>query len=147
MLKGEMKTGPFQCDESSAKFTNCCFSSDNSEMVTNYRNELIVWNLLSGTKERSFQSEALFSFSFTARGNFLAVVDIENVFKVFDTKDDYKVVRSIKIISQSPVEIISAFEENSWICLIHGIVKIVNHDFTSPVLFYASQVRVIRTTK
>ena len=142
-LEGEMKTGPFQCDESSAKFTNCCFSSDNSEMVTNYRNELIVWNLLSGTKERSFQSEALFSFSFTASGNFLAVVDIENVFKVFDTKDDYKLVRSLKITSQSPVEIISAFEENSWICLIHGIVKIVNHDFTSPVLFYASQVHVI----
>ena len=142
-LEGKLKTGLFQCDESSAKFTNCCFSSDNSKMVTNYRNELIVWNLLSGTKEHSFQGEALFSFSFTASGNFLAVVDIENVFKVFDTKDDYTVVRSIKIISQSPVEIISAFEENSWFCLIHDIVKIVNHDFTSPDLSYASQMDVI----
>ena len=41
-IEGKLRSGPFQCDESCSKFTNCCFSLDNSRMVTSYGNNLIV---------------------------------------------------------------------------------------------------------
>ena len=44
-VEGKFRPGPFQCDENCSKFTNCCFSSDNSRMVTNYGHNLIVWNV------------------------------------------------------------------------------------------------------
>ena len=129
-LDGTFTTGPFQCDEGSSKFTNCCFSSDDSRMVTLYGINLIVWNVLSGTKERCIpQCKTLFSFSFTASGNFLGAIDIENVFKVYDVRNDYK-VKSIKISSQVPVEIVSTFEQNSWFCSVHQYIRTINHDLS-----------------
>ena len=41
-IEGKLRSGPFQWDESSKYFTNCCFSLDNSRMFTNYGNNLIV---------------------------------------------------------------------------------------------------------
>ena len=49
-IEGKLRSGPFQCDESCSKFTNCCFSSDSSKMVTNYGNNLIVWKLLAAIR-------------------------------------------------------------------------------------------------
>ena len=126
-LKGTFTTGPFQCDEGCSKFTNCCFSSDNSRMVTLYGINLIVWNVSSGTKERYIPCKTLFSFSFTASGNFLGTIDIENVFNVYDVTNDYK-VKSKKIISQFPVEIVSTFEENSWFCSFQHNITTINLD-------------------
>ena len=83
-VEGEFRSGPFQCDENCSKFTNCCFSPDNSRMVTNYGKNLIVWNVASGGKERCLSCNTLVSFSFTSSGNFLGTVDIENDFKVYD---------------------------------------------------------------
>ncbi|CAB4036382.1 E3 ubiquitin- ligase DZIP3 [Paramuricea clavata] len=127
-LKGTFTTGPFQCDEGSSKFTHCCFSSDNSRMVTFYRINLIVWNVLSGTKGKCIPCKTLFSFSFTASGNFLGTIDIENVFNVYDVTNDYTVFKSIKILSQFPVEIVSTFEENSWFCSFQHIITTINLD-------------------
>ena len=128
-LQGTFAEGPFHADEGCSKFTNCRFSSDNSKMVTNYGNSLNIWNVLSGNNERHLQCKTLFSFSFTASGNFLGTVDIENVFNVYDMTNDYS-VNSSRIDSQYPIEIFATFAENSWCCSIHDSIVILNHDFT-----------------
>ena len=115
-IEGKLRSGPFQCDESCSKFTNCCFSLDNSRMVTNSGNNLIVWNVASGDKIRCLPCKPLFSFSFTASGNFLGTVDIENVFNVYDISNDYTISNCQQLNSQFPVEILSMFEQNSWLC-------------------------------
>ncbi len=136
-MKGTFTKGPFHADEACSKFANCRFSSDNSKMVTNYGNSLNIWNVLSGNKERHLQCETLFSFSFTASGNFLGTVDIENVFNVYDMTNEYR-VKSKHSDCQSPVEIVATFEENSWCCSIHKSIVILNHDFTFPSCYRPS---------
>ena len=124
-IEGKLRSGPFQCDESCSKFTNCCFSLDNSRMVTNYGNNLIVWNVASGDKIRCLPCKPLFSFSFTASGNFLGTVDHENVFNVYDIKNDYTICKCQKLNCQCPVEILCMFEENSWFCCFdHKVVSV-----------------------
>ena len=115
-IEGKLRSGPFQCDESCSKFTNCCFSLDNSKMVTNYGNNLIVWNVASGDKIRCLSCKPLFSFSFTASGNFLGTVDHENVFNVYDIKNDYTIGKCQKLNCRFRVEILCMFEKNSWFC-------------------------------
>ena len=127
-IEGKLRSGPFQCDESCSKFTNCCFSLDNSRMVTNYGNNLIVWNVVSGDKIRCLPCKPLFSFSFTASGNFLGTVDIENVFNVYDINNDYTISKCQKLNSHSPVEILSMFEQNSWFCVIEKTVVSVDEN-------------------
>ena len=140
-LQGTFTKGPFQPDEGCSKFTNCCFSSDNSKMVTNFGNSLITWNVLSGNKERRLQCETLFSFCFTASGNFLGTVDDENVFNVYDMSNDYS-VKSRRIDSGCPVEIVSTFAENSWCCLVEDQITVLDHDhldhdhFSRPELYW-----------
>ncbi|CAB4021503.1 E3 ubiquitin- ligase DZIP3, partial [Paramuricea clavata] len=135
-LEGTFTTGPFQCDEGCSKFTNSCFSSDNSRMATHYDIILIVWNVLNGTKEICIPCKTLFSFSFTASGNFLGTIDIENVFNVYDVTNDYTVFKSIKIISQFPVEIVSTFKHNSWFCSFQRFITTTNHDLSLQTSFY-----------
>ena len=134
-IEGKLRSGPFQCDESCSKFTNCCFSVDNSRMVTNSGNNLIVWNVGSGDKIRCLPSKPLFSFSFTASGNFLGTVDNENVFNVYDIRNDYTISKCQQLNSESPVEILSMFEQNSWFCSVDREVvsvdqnvKVFRHD-------------------
>ena len=132
-VEGEFRSGPFQCDENCSKFTNCCFSSDNCRMVTNYGNDLIVWNVASGGKEICLSCNTLVSFSFTSSGDYLGTVDIENVFKVYDISNDYT-FKSLKLTSQFPVEILSTFEQNSWFCSVDRFVISVEH--TMKISFY-----------
>ena len=127
-IEGKLRSGPFQCDESCSKFTNCCFSLDNSRMVTNYGNNLIVWNVASGDKIRCLSCKPLFSFSFTASGNFLGTVDHENVFNVYDISNDYTISNCQQLNSQFPVEILSMFEQNSWFCCFDHKVVSVNQN-------------------
>ena len=117
-IEGKLRSGPFQCDESCSKFTNCCFSLDNSRMVTNCGNNLIVWNVTSGDKIICLPCKPLSSFSFTASGNFLGTVDNENVFSVYDISNDYSISKRQKLNSLFPVEIVSMFQQNSWFCVI-----------------------------
>ena len=125
-IEGKLRSGPFQCDESCSKFTNYCFSLDNSRMVTNYGNNLIVWNVASGDKIRCLSCKPLFSFSFTASGNFLGTVDHENVFNVYDIKNDYTIGKVQKFNCHFPVEILSMFEKNLWFCVFD--LKVVSVD-------------------
>jgi hypothetical protein len=134
-LEGTSTTGPFRCDEGCSKFTNSCFSSDNSRMATHYDIILIVWNVLNGTKEICIPCKTLSSFSFTASGNFLGTIDIENVFNVYDVTNDYTVFKSIKIISQFPVEIVSTFKHNSWFCSFQRFITTINHDLSLQTSF------------
>ena len=127
-IEGKLRSGPFQCDESCSKFTNCCFSLDYSRMVTNYGNNLIVWNVASGNKIRCLPCKLLFSFSFTASGNFLGSVDDENVFNVYDISNDYSISKCQKLNSESAVEILSMLDQNSWFCLIEGNVVSVDEN-------------------
>ncbi len=127
-LQGTFTEGPFHADEGCSKFTNCRFSSDNSKMVTNYGNSLNIWNVLSGNKERHLQCKTLFSFSFTASGNFLGTVDIENVFNVYDITNDYS-VKSKRF--NGGVEIVATFETNSWCCYAESTIIVLDHDITS----------------
>ena len=127
-IEGKLRSGPFQWDESCSRFTNCCFSLDNSRMVTNYGNNLIVWNVASGDKIRCLPCKPLFSFSFTASGNFLGTVDTENVFNVYDINNDCTISKCQKLNSESPVEILSMFEQNSWFCLIEKSVVSVDEN-------------------
>ena len=137
-LQGRFIPGPFQCDECCSKFTNCCFSPDNSRMVTLYdiNMNLIVWNVLSGKKERCIPWKTFFSFSFTASGIFLGTIDIENVFHVYDVRNDYKLFKSRKIRSRFPVEIFSTFEENSWLCSVQLAITSINHDLSLQMFCY-----------
>jgi WD40 repeat protein len=134
-LEGISTTGPFRCDEGCSKFTNCCFSSDNSRMATHYDIILIVWNVLNGTKEICIPCKTLSCFSFTASGKFLGTIDIENVFNVYDVTNDYTVFKSIKIISQFPVEIVSTFKQNSWFCSFQRFITTINHDLSLQTSF------------
>ena len=125
-VEGKFRPGPFQCDESCSKFTNCCFSLDNSRMVTNYCNNLIVWNVVCGDKEKSLPCKTLLSLSFTASGNFLGTVDDEEVFNVYDISNDYA-IKSLKF--DSPFEILSTFKQNWWFCCVdRQEIKFIDHD-------------------
>ena len=125
-IEGKLRSGPFQCDESCSKFTNCCFSLDSSRMVTNYGNNLIVWNVGSGDKIRCLPCKPLVSFSFTASGNFLGTFDIEYAFNVYDISNDYTISKCQIFYSDPPLEILSMFEQNSWFCSFDG--KVVSVD-------------------
>ena len=127
-IEGKLRSGPFPCDKSSSKFTNCCFSLDNSRMVTNYGNNLIVWNVASGDKIRCLSCKPLFFFSFTASGKFLGTVDVENVFNVYDISNDYTISKCQQLNSQYPVEILSMFEQNSWFCCVDREVVSVDQN-------------------
>ena len=127
-IEGKLRSGPFPCEESCSKFTNCCFSLDNSRMVTNYGNNLIVWNVASGDKIRCLPCKPLFFFSFTASGKFLGTVDVENVFNVYDTSNDYTISKCQQLNSQYPVEILSMFERNSWFCCVDREVVSVDQN-------------------
>ena len=80
-LEGKFAAGPFHSDEDSSVFSNCCFSVDGSRMVTNHYNDLFVWDVSSGSRERRIPCNTLYSLSFAASGNFLATTDIDNVFR------------------------------------------------------------------
>ena len=97
-------------------------------MATNYGNNLIVWNVASGDKIRCLPCKPLFSFSFTASGNFLGSVDDENVFNVYDISNDYSISKCQKLNSESAVEILSMLDQNSWFCLIEGNVVSVDEN-------------------
>ena len=123
--------GPFQSSEESSAFTNCCFSQDNSKMVTydSNSNNLILWNVFSGAKETFFRCKTLYSLSFTSSGNFLGTTDTENLFTVYDVIN-YCKVNSTEIDTEFPVEIVSTFEQNSWFCSLGPKFQFVNHDFS-----------------
>ena len=116
-LQGTFTKGPFHCDLDNSAFTNCCFSFDGSKMVTNYRDNLFVWDVDSGVKETHIPCyEYVNTFSFTASGHFLGTVG--ETFRVYDVANEYKVTASeMSDDDDFPIEIVSTFKQNSWLCL------------------------------
>jgi len=142
-LQGEFTKGPFECEQDDSAFTNCCFALDGSKMVTNYCENLFVWDVFSGSKERCLScEEELYSLSFTASGDFLGTTDCEDVFSVYDVRNNYKVT-SIQLSQLHddelvfPVEIISMFEQNSWLCSVGRVMILptISNDFANIVYF------------
>ena len=67
-LEGKFESGRIVCEELIPnKFTSCCFSYDNTKMVTNYGIHLTIWNLLKNKKIVSLSCRSeLFSVLFSA---------------------------------------------------------------------------------
>ena len=119
-LQRKFTVGPFHCDEGSSVFQNCCFSVDGSRMATNHDYDLFVWNVFNGSMERRMSCNSLLSLSFAASGNLLGTTDIYNHFLVYDVTNDYKFYCR-RIESKFPLEIISTFDHNSWLCSVGNI--------------------------
>ena len=126
-LQGKFTAGSFHCDEESSIFSNCCFSVDGSKMVTHYGNHLFVWNVFNGSMKRRISCHPLLSLSFAASDNFLATTDIHNVFSVYDVTNDYK-VNNKRIESENVFEIVSTFDNNSWLCSVDQMLRLVSHN-------------------
>ena len=130
-LQGKFTAGPFQCDKDSSEFSDCCFTLDGSRMVTLVigleQNGLFVWNVFNGRRERFISCLPLRSLSFAASGNFLATTDIDNVFSVYDLTNDFK-VNYRRFEKKWPVDIVSIFDHNSWLCRVDLKHKLVGHD-------------------
>ena len=128
-LQGEFTKGPFHCGQEDSAFTNCCFSLDGNKMVTYYGDNLFVWNVVNGIKETSLPcDEKVYTFSFTASGNFLGTTDTENVFRVYDVANEYKVTANQLSHDFISVEIVSTFEKNSWLCFVDRSLCCISHD-------------------
>ena len=128
-LQGKSTEGPFQCDKESSEFSNCCFTVDGSKMVTHNDNGLFVWNVYNGRRERSISCSPLSSLSFAANGDLLATTATDNVFSVYDVKNEYKVNhKRIEDCEPSAVEIVSSFDRNSWLCCVRFQLKLVSRD-------------------
>ena len=88
-LEGKFESGGIVCKEIPNKFTSCCFSHDNTKMVTNYAIHLIVWNLLENKKIVSLSCRSeLFSVLFSANDRFIGTTNI-NELCVYDTENRY----------------------------------------------------------
>ena len=153
-FKGTVEAGPFQCDNREVLFHNSCFSKDNSRMVTYFSDELMVWNISSGERERTLDFPVpLLSLSFTASGNYFGTTDENCVFTVYDVSNNFSLVTSAKCFSNARVvEILCACEQNSWFCSVDGrMIQIVKNnlaveqdsrdirDIVIPMNLYSSQ--------
>ena len=128
-LRGDFTAGPFHSDESSSVFSNCCLTVDGSRMATTYRNDLFVWNVSNGSRERSISCDMLLSLSFSFSGKFLGTTDSCDVFSVYDVMNGYK-VNHITLGSEGEffAEIVSTFDHNSWLCSVDRVLRLVSHD-------------------
>ena len=130
-LLGTFSKGPFHCKQDDSAFTNCCFSLDGSKMVTTYHGEsLFLWNVKSGIMERCLPcGDMVYSLSFTASGDFLGTTDSDDCSNFYDMRNDYEHTFDF-LKSHFPVEIVSTFEQNSWLCSVDCSTRCINHDLT-----------------
>jgi hypothetical protein len=131
-LEGKFESGRIVCEEIPNKFTSCCFSHDNTKMVTNYGIHLTIWNVLKNKKIVSLSCRSeLFSVLFSANDRFIGTTNI-NELCVYDTENSYSMVsRSYYAV------LVSTFDSDSWLVrnLIMGDMKstkieIVKYDLT-----------------
>ena len=91
-FEGEFESGRIVCKEVHNKFTSCCFSHDNTKMVTNYAVHLTVWNLLENKKIVSLScGSELLSVLFSANDRFIGTTNIQELC-VYDTENRYSMV-------------------------------------------------------
>ena len=88
-FEGNFESGRIVCKEIPNKFTSCCFSHDNTKMVTNYATHLTVWNLLENKKIVSLSCRSeLLSVLFSANDRFIGTTNISELC-VYDTENRY----------------------------------------------------------
>ena len=99
LREGSWKPGPFSCQENYF-FNECCFSPDNSIMITgnNSDKHLVLWDLISGEKKKQIDVKGpVSSFSFSPNGNYFAVLtaaqmpneEINCFYFVFNVSNNY----------------------------------------------------------
>ena len=105
LTDGSWKRGPFLCAKNSF-FTECCFSPDNSIMITGNHcdTSLVLWDLVNGEKKRHIEVDRpVVGFSFSRNGNYFALVTAhfipyDNstlfVFSVFDVTNNYTLLEN-----------------------------------------------------
>ncbi|CAB4039442.1 E3 ubiquitin- ligase DZIP3, partial [Paramuricea clavata] len=135
-LQGQFESGPIVCEQIPNKFTNRCFSHDNSKMVTNYGIHLTVWNLVENKKIVSLSCRSeLLSMLFSANDRFIGTTNIDEVC-VYDTENSYTMIS--RSCAGNFEVLVSTFYSDSWYCfkLISLLVlksknEIVKHDLTN----------------
>ena len=113
-LEGKFESGPFNVDQTSAKFTNSCFSHDKNKMVTNCDNNLTVWNLVDNSKIISLSCRSLSSILFSANDNFFATTDSDELC-VYDTENSYSMISRPNGEKFLPI-LYSTCNSDSWYC-------------------------------
>ncbi|CAB3983691.1 E3 ubiquitin- ligase DZIP3 [Paramuricea clavata] len=132
-FEGKFESGQIVCKEIPNKFTSCCFSHDNTKMVTNYASHMTVWNLLENKKIVSLSCRSeLFSVLFSANDRFIGTTNIHELC-VYDTENGYSMVSSS--CGGYFVVLVSTFYSDSWYVLetsseFHREYKIVKYDLT-----------------
>ena len=112
-LEGKFESGRIVCEEILNKFTSCCFSHDNTKMVTNYGKFLTVWNLLKNKKIVSLSCRSeLLSILFSANDRFIGTTNI-NGLCVYDTENNYNMV-SRSFGAGNFAVLVSTFYSDSW---------------------------------
>ena len=111
-LEGKFESGRIVCEEIPNKFTSCCFSHDNTKMVTNYGILLTVWNLLKNKKIVSLSCRSeLISILFSANDRFIGTTNI-NELCVYDTENSYSMVS--RSCAGKYAVLVSTFYSDSW---------------------------------
>ena len=135
-LEGKFESGRIVCEEIPNKFTSCCFSHDNTKMVTNYGIHLTVWNLLKNKKIVSLSCRlALFSVLFSANDRFIGTTNVINELCVYDTENSYSMVSRFTSDGHYTV-LVSTFYSDSWFVrhlIMPGTslkIEIVKYDLT-----------------
>ena len=148
LTDGSWQPGPFVCHKNYF-FTECCFSPDNSIMITgNDRDEyLILWDLVGGENKRRIELGGhVCSCSFSPNGNYLGVLkadqmsDIElgNQILVFDVTTNYTLLHSVNTSSWNIP--LTGFKLCTWI-ISHDYdwcTQLFSHKFQVPSLLESS---------
>jgi WD40 repeat protein len=111
-LEGKFESGRIVCEEIPNKFTSCCFSHDNTKMVTNYGILLTVWNLLKNKKIVSLSCRSeLLSVLFSANDRYIGTTNF-NELCVYDTENSYSMVS--RSCAGNYAVLVSTIYSDSW---------------------------------
>ena len=113
-LEGKYESGPIVCEENPTMFSICCFSHDNTKMVTNWDTKLTVWNILDHKKIVSLPcGSELFSVMFSGNDRFIATEGFESLC-VYDTENSYGMISKRPRMEKVPYVFVSTFGSDSW---------------------------------
>ena len=127
LTDGSWQRGPFSCAENSF-FTKCCFSPDNSIMITGNHcdTSLVFWDLVSGEKRRCIDVvRPIGGFSFSPNGNYFTLVNANPnashlytllSYSVFDVRNNYTLLPSDATDQIEGKEIsVTGYKSESWL--------------------------------
>jgi WD40 repeat protein len=118
LIDGSWQEGPFSCEETYF-FTDCCFSPDQTFMITCGKNSyLYAWNLASGEKVSQILYHWIYpSPCFSRNGNYLAVVIDNDTCSLYDVRNNYKRLQTVTFEDGDSDLIYTTWKSDSWILL------------------------------